>query len=294
MSAWKKPSRMACFRKARITVRPSALRSRPAAASRATSAIGMPSIHSTVSTRRAVRFQSTSGTRKSASPLMFSAISEMAAASSRRSISISVGAPQRVDDGDRLQAPRGRMKALDLARGEVVAVEVAAEALLDAGAQDLDGDLRAGVRRRRRRPPCAPGRWRRRRPAGRTPRSDPRACRRAPARPRARASAMRERRQLVLQVRQVARELWADHVGARCQELAELDVAGAEACQGGGEARLRAAHRHGTALQPSAIGSRQRGARGAAPSGTGTPSGTKRTPCWASTSTGPARGADCW
>ena len=32
------------------------------------------------------------------------------------------------------------MKALDLARGEVVAVEVAAEALLDAGAQDLHGD----------------------------------------------------------------------------------------------------------------------------------------------------------
>ena len=33
------------------------------------------------------------------------------------------------------------MQALDQARGEVVAVEVAAELLLDAGAQDLDGDL---------------------------------------------------------------------------------------------------------------------------------------------------------
>ena len=128
MSAWKKPSRMAWRRKARMTVRPSALRSKPAASSRATSAMGMPSIHSTVRTRRAVRFQSTSGTRKSASALMFSAISEMAAASSRRSISISVVLAQVVDDGNRLQAPRGRMKALDLARGEVVAVEVAAEA----------------------------------------------------------------------------------------------------------------------------------------------------------------------
>ena len=35
------------------------------------------------------------------------------------------------------------MPALDLAGGEVVAVEVAAEALLDAGAQDLHGDLAA-------------------------------------------------------------------------------------------------------------------------------------------------------
>ena len=48
---------------------------------------------------------------------------------------------QRVDDGDRLQAARRRMQALDEAGGEVVAVEVAAELPLDAGAQDLDGDL---------------------------------------------------------------------------------------------------------------------------------------------------------
>ena len=54
----------------------------------------MPSIHSSVSTRRAVRRQSTVGTRKAPSgsawsPAMLSAISEMAAASSRMSISIS-------------------------------------------------------------------------------------------------------------------------------------------------------------------------------------------------------------
>ena len=48
---------------------------------------------------------------------------------------------QRVDDGDGLQAPRRRMQALDEAGGEVVAVEVAAELLLDAGAQDLYGYL---------------------------------------------------------------------------------------------------------------------------------------------------------
>ena len=55
----------------------------------------MPSIHSSVSTRREVRRQSTPGTRKppapgaAASTAMLSAISEMAAASSRMSISIS-------------------------------------------------------------------------------------------------------------------------------------------------------------------------------------------------------------
>ena len=38
------------------------------------------------------------------------------------------GVAQGVDDGDRLQAPRRRMEALDQAGGEIVAVEVAAEA----------------------------------------------------------------------------------------------------------------------------------------------------------------------
>jgi hypothetical protein len=48
----------------------------------------MPSIHSIVSTLCVVRSQSTAGTRKSGSLRVFSAISESAAASSRRSISI--------------------------------------------------------------------------------------------------------------------------------------------------------------------------------------------------------------
>ena len=48
----------------------------------------MASIHSSVSTSLVVRSQSTAGTRKSGSSLVFSAISESAAASSRKSISI--------------------------------------------------------------------------------------------------------------------------------------------------------------------------------------------------------------
>ena len=51
------------------------------------------------------------------------------------------GAPQRVDHRDGPQAPRRGIVALDLARGEVVAVEIAAEAPLHAGPQDLHGDL---------------------------------------------------------------------------------------------------------------------------------------------------------
>jgi hypothetical protein len=64
----------------------------------------MPSIHSSVSTRRAVRRQSTAGTRKLPSSglvsrAIFSAISEMAAASSRMSISISTWAMEAAATG---------------------------------------------------------------------------------------------------------------------------------------------------------------------------------------------------
>ena len=69
-------------------MRPSAGRSKPLASSAARSLSGVPSIHSSVSTSRAVRSQSTAGTRKSVSSRVFSAISESAAASSRKSISI--------------------------------------------------------------------------------------------------------------------------------------------------------------------------------------------------------------
>ena len=62
-------------------------RSRPFATRRARSDSGVASIHSSVSTSLVVRSQSTGGTRKSGSSLVFSAISESAAASSRKSIS---------------------------------------------------------------------------------------------------------------------------------------------------------------------------------------------------------------
>ena len=106
MSAWKKPSRMAWRRNVCISFAPSALTSCPAAASAAWSAIGMPSIHSSVSTRRALRVQSTSGTRKPSSFLMFSAISEMAAASMRKIHLDGDGLRERIDHGDRAEPAR--------------------------------------------------------------------------------------------------------------------------------------------------------------------------------------------
>jgi hypothetical protein len=59
----------------------------PAAVSAARSSTRTPEIRSNVSTLRPVRGQSTRGTRKSGSPTKFSASSEAAAASKRRSIS---------------------------------------------------------------------------------------------------------------------------------------------------------------------------------------------------------------
>ena len=89
MSAWKKPSRSAWRRNVWINTRPSFGRSKPLATRRARSDSGVASIHSKVNTSLVVRSQSTAGTRKSGSSLVFSAISESAAASRRKSISTS-------------------------------------------------------------------------------------------------------------------------------------------------------------------------------------------------------------
>ena len=143
MSAWKKPSRSAWRRKVWISARPSAGRSSPRAASAARSVSGVPSIHSSVSTSRAVRSQSTVGTRKSGSSLVFSRISEMRGGFEPQVHLDRDRARQRVDHLDQAQPPRlGRM-ALGGARREVERVEIALEAPLDAGPQHLHGDRAA-------------------------------------------------------------------------------------------------------------------------------------------------------
>ncbi len=140
MSAWKKPSRSAWRRKVWITACDRCLRSKPLASSVARSCSGVPSIHSRVSTSLAVRSQSTAGTRKSGSALVFSAISDSAAASSRRSIS-SATERRKVATVSIMRSRRAsadRLSAWRAAKRE--GFEIDAETPLDVGPQHLHGD----------------------------------------------------------------------------------------------------------------------------------------------------------
>ena len=128
------------------------------------------------------------------------------------------------------------MPTLDLARREEIAVEVAAEAPLDARAQDLDGHVAAhtivdddGLVH------LGDGGGGDRRPELREVVLEPAAQRfldRLACFPHG------ERRQLVLQVAEIARKLGADEIGAGGEELAELDVARPQAGQRPGDASL--------------------------------------------------------
>ena len=166
-------------------------------------------------------------------------------------------AGERVDHGHRAQPPRRRQPALDLAGGEDESVEVAAEALLDAGAQDLHGHVAAhavvdgdglvhlgdgggGDGRAERGEVVL-------QPAAQLL-LDCRAC-----------LLHRERRQLVLQMAEVAGQLGADQVGAGGEELAELDVAGPQAGQRAGDAPLLGL---ADAERPGQRADRQRGGAG--------------------------------
>ena len=139
----------------------------------------------------------------------------------------------------------GSMQALDLARGEKEAGEIVAEALLDAGPEDLHRHVAAhAVVDRDGLVHLGDG-------GGGT--GGPNSAKWSSSRPPSasstarRASGIGERRQLVLQVAQVAGELRADQVGARGEELAELDVAGAETGERAGDAPLAWAGRCETA-----------------------------------------------
>ena len=140
MSAWKKPSRSAWRRKVCISARPSAGRSSPRASSALRSVSGVPSIHSSVSTPRAVRSQSSAGHAK-----IRIVLHVVAHLGDRGGLEPQIHldrhrARQRIDHLDHAQPPRlGRM-ALGAARREVERVEIGLEAPLDAGAQHLHGD----------------------------------------------------------------------------------------------------------------------------------------------------------
>ncbi len=150
------------------------------------------------------------------------------------------------------------MKALDLPRREEVAVEIAAEALLDTGTQHLDGHgTRHAIVDRDRLVHLGDGSSRYRRAELGEVILHPAAERRLH---RAARLLHGKRRQLVLQMAQVLGEVRADQVGARGQELAELDVAGPEAGQGIGDAgilRAADAQRPGESADGQRRGARQ-------------------------------------
>ena len=158
---------------------------------------------------------------------------------------------QRVDDLHRAQATQARFEALGRAGGEEHVGEIAGEAPLDAGPQQLDRNVALALAR------SHPGAMHLRDRSGgdRVAEFDEHGldfCPEGRLDARRRDGALR-RRHAVLQLFELHRHLGADDVGARGEKLPELDVGGAEPVDGGGQAAdaARAAPRH-------EIGERQR------------------------------------
>ena len=210
----------------------------------------MPSIHSSVSTRRAVRLQSIAGTKKPGSASIASASSE-ARGRLAPQVELARGpALERRDDQPRAQPRRFAAQRFDLRRGPFIGVDRAGELLLDAGAQHLDRDGR-GLRSS---PRDGPARSTRRRPAPRRSTANSVVDRRAraPASIAARIVAKGDRRQRVLQPHQIVRGVFADQIGPRRQRLAELDR---------GRADRLEAHRHSGHLGHARAEPRERSSR---------------------------------
>ena len=185
---------------------------------------GMPSIHSSVSTslRRALPIDARHAEIRDR-PACSRPISDSAAASSRRSISMRDRARQRLHHGRGAADGASPARALDEPRAEAHIGESRAKRAIDAGAQNLDRDV--ARRPSSRRGPCAPARSRRPPPARRSGEKRRRRGLSSAASIVVRLRA-RERRHPVLQGFEPARDLDADDVGPRRQDLAELDVDG--------------------------------------------------------------------
>ena len=238
MSAWKKPSRSAWRRKVWITACDRCLRSKPLA-----------------SERRAVV------QRRAVDPFQGQHVLGGAVPVHRRHAEVGIGlgvlrhlrqrgglepqihlerdrAAQGGDGLDHAQPPGFRRQAFGLARGEGEGFEIDAEAPLDIGPQHLHGDGLAALGRDDLGAMHLRDRGR----------GDRRAERRVGLRQRLAQRGddhrlglgLRERRHLVLQRFQIARQRHADDVGPRRQELPELDVGRPELGQRGGEPASRA------------------------------------------------------
>ena len=183
----------------------------------------MASIHSVVSTSRAVRSHSGCGTRKLGSSRVFSASSDMAAASSRRSISMATDrASVSTTSCGRSRLASGTKRS-NMAGGEAHGLEIARELLAHAGPHHLDGD---GAPRRRGRAMRALWTWAIEAAATGSLKSREQLVDRSAEGDldHARRLVAREGRHAVLQAFEIARRGDADDVGARRQELPELDV----------------------------------------------------------------------
>ena len=218
----------------------------------------MPSTHSSVSTRRPEAGQITAGTRKPGSRAVLAANSAAAAASIRRSSSPWTTPSKCADHRLRPQPAGEGREELDHAGGEVEGVDVAQEGALDAGAQHLDRDHLAGLAQRGAVDLGERGGGDRRLEVG-----EDRVDRLAElALDRGARLRHREGRQLVLQHGELGRELRADHVGPGGEELAELDVGGAERGQRAQDRRLG---RVALVARATGTASRARARRRAAP-----------------------------
>ena len=92
-----------------------------------------------VRTRFCVRFQSTCGTRRSTDRALGVVGHLGDGGRFQPQVHLELGgARERIDDGRGPQTSRGRVEALDHARGEIVAVEIAAETPLDTGTKNFD------------------------------------------------------------------------------------------------------------------------------------------------------------
>ena len=182
MSAWKKPSRSAWRRKA--CIRFSRERRQVVAGGAERLEIGELDAVDPFEGEHVARRSAPSRPPARGSPgrrRSLSAISESAAASSRRSISsVTERASVSTTATGRSRRDAGSTRSIAAGAG-IEGVEVAAEALPDAGPEHLDRD-RLAARPRSRSRPCGPARSRRRRPAARTPRRARRPACRAPSR----------------------------------------------------------------------------------------------------------------
>ena len=164
---------------------------------------------------RAVRSQSTAGTRKSGSSLVFSAISEIAAASSRRSISM-VTERASVSTTSIMRSRRASADPLGSARREIERVEIGAKRRSTPGRSTFTATARPSASRPRLVHLRDRGR-RDRRTEGREEFAQRLAERR---RNRRLGLGLRERRHPVLQRSQIARERGARRRRAASRETA--------------------------------------------------------------------------